>query len=156
MPSGRRALTEQGYPRTQPDYPGRRGRSGTPQEPRRSGWQVLDAFDAGGDSEADLPPWAGPGVLESTRTARRPSATADPDESSSVAEPEQDRSPRRGRGPGRSRAAATRRRRSRRRLAIVGVAAMVVVVVVLAVEFLRQSAPVTGGLINSLQKGEYG
>src|SRR5215470_5985947 len=57
IPSGRRALTEQGYPRTQPDYPGRRGRSEIPQEPRRSGWQVLDAFDAGGDSEADPPPW---------------------------------------------------------------------------------------------------
>src|SRR5258708_31420071 len=78
-PSGRRAVTEQGYPPRQPHHPVRSGpglgrpasRSRTPQEPRRTGWQVLDAFDERPDPDSDLPPWAVPGGIEPLRPGPR-------------------------------------------------------------------------------------
>jgi hypothetical protein len=73
-------VTQEGYPPRQPHYPGRQGpgRSARPasrprpREPRKTGWQVIDAFDDGSDQESDLPPWAGPGAVVPRRPARRP------------------------------------------------------------------------------------
>ena len=67
-------MTDQGYPPRPPHRsgdPGRPGGTRTPHEPRRSGWQVIDAFDDGPDEESDLPPWAGPSGIEPLRPARR-------------------------------------------------------------------------------------
>ena len=69
-------MTEQGYPPRQPDNPGRSGRSRTSQEPRKTGWQVLDSFDDASDAESNLPPWAVPGGIEPLRPARRPPRSA--------------------------------------------------------------------------------
>jgi hypothetical protein len=65
-------VTEQGYPPRQPGYPGRQGPARPPHQPRKTGWQVLDAFDDSADPESDLPPWAVPGGIAPLRPARRP------------------------------------------------------------------------------------
>lgn len=159
-------MTEQGYPPRRPggrpDQQGRSGWSRIPQEPRRSGWQELDAFDRGVESDDEPPPWAGPGI-QPLRPTRRPlAATVDvvddvpPGEPPQVSHQAQDPEPRRGGPLGRSRAAATRRRRSKRRLLTLGIVVVVVAVVVAAVYYLRQPAAKTGGPVTTLQKGEYG
>ncbi|HVB46654.1 MAG TPA: hypothetical protein VNF47_28645 [Streptosporangiaceae bacterium] len=149
-------MTEQGYPPRQPDNAGRSGRPRVSHEPRRSGWQVLGAFDPS-EPESDVPPWAIPGGIEPIRPARRPSA---PRESEPAAEPDPPASAEvAGQGGrrrvGRSRAAQARRRRSKRRLSTWGSVAAVVVVIAGAVYFLDQPAPKTGGPITTLQKGEF-
>lgn len=168
-------MTEQGYPPRRPGgRPGQYGRrpdqydrvgwSRTPQEPGRSGWERLDAFDPGAEPEDEPPPWVGPGV-QPLRPVRRPRpASVDvvdvpselPPVSRQAKDPDTDPEPRRGGSQGSSRAAATRRRRSRRRLVTLAGVVVVVAAVVAAVYFLRQPAAKTGGPIVTLQKGEYG
>src|SRR5258708_32053510 len=96
------AMTEEGYPPRQPHHPGRSGpsRSVRPvgrsrsHEPRRTGWQVIDAFDDRSDSDPDLPPWAGPVGVAPPRPARRPPRVPAPEprmpEQSGPAEPDLD------------------------------------------------------------------
>ena len=136
-------MTEQGYPPRQPDHPGR-GRSRTSQEPRRSGWQMIDAFDDGPDTDTGLPPWAVPGGIEPLRPARRPHRATGARTSSTSprrpTEPDQDGPPRDGRRPRRSRAAATRRRKSKRRLVTWGGTAIVILILVGVGFVLFQSA----------------
>ncbi|HEX7993563.1 MAG TPA: hypothetical protein VF506_06540, partial [Streptosporangiaceae bacterium] len=133
-------MTDQGYP-PRPPHPGDRerpGRTRAPHEPRKSGWQVIDAFDDRLDEDSDLPPWAGPGGIEPLRPARRaprvreadrPSAPprdvgpprdggpAQPAGPARLGEPGESGRPgeeppgRLRRGPRRGRAAAARRRR---------------------------------------------
>ncbi len=151
-------MTEQGYPPRQPDH-GRYGRSRTPQESRRGGWQTLDAFEPDDAPDSDVPPWAGPGVAPPIRSPRRATRTPDP-------EPEHppdlvgdgleaDLPVRVRRRPGRSRAAATRRRRSRRRLATWGSVAVVAVVIAAVVYILAQPTPRPSPYVSHLQKGEF-
>lgn len=153
-------MTEQGYPPRQPDYPdypGRGGRSRTSQEPRRTGWQVIDAFDDGSETDSDLPPWAVPGGIEPIRPARRPHRAPEPDrfdEPEPAAEPDRNRPPRLGRRPGRSRAAATRRRKSKRRLVTWGGVAIVIVILVGVVFALTRSPAPKSRYVTTLQKGE--
>jgi hypothetical protein len=148
-------VTEPGYPPRPPVHSGRSGRSRSPQEPRKTGWQTLEAFDERADSETDLPPWAVPGGIEPVRPGRRPARAPERPEFSKTgpAEPSgQDAPPRRGRMA--SRAAAARRRRSKRRLLTWGSAALVVVVVA-AGGFLvfRSNAP-KSKFVTVLQRGE--
>ncbi len=172
-------MTEEGYPPRQPHHPGRSGpsRSVRPvgrsrsHEPRRTGWQVIDAFDDRSDSDPDLPPWAGPVGVAPPRPARRPPRVPAPEprmpEQSGLAEPDldeldqepqdyPDRPERIRRRPGRSRAAAARRRRSRRRLLTWGSAAIIVVVIVGGVLLLTRSPAHKSRFVTSLQKGEFG
>ena len=163
-------MTEQGYPPRQPGYPGRQGRSRTPHQPRKTGWQVLDAFDDSADSESDLPPWAVPGGIEPLRPARRPPRAAavlgapdldrysEPDEfgdsgEHAVTEPGGPLRP--GRRPGRSRAAAARRRRSKRRLVNWGGAALVIVALVAGGLWLTRARAPKSQFVTTFQKGEF-
>ena len=164
---------------SRPDYdghPGRRdhparlarpGRSRTAQEPSRTGWQLLDAFDSSADPDVDVPPWAGPGGIEPIRPGRwpqRPPATpveepladpAEPDPADPDAESADAKPLRRRRLPGRTRAAAARRRRSRRRLVTWGGTGVAIVLIVGAVLYLTRSTPARSPFVTSLQKGEY-
>ncbi|HEX9065823.1 MAG TPA: hypothetical protein VF843_11995 [Streptosporangiaceae bacterium] len=65
-------MTEPGYPPRQPDHPDRPGRPRSGREPRRTGWQTLDAFDEAADTDTELPPWAVPGGIAPNRAPRRP------------------------------------------------------------------------------------
>jgi hypothetical protein len=150
-------VTEEGYPPRQPDYPGR-SRSRTSQEPRRSGWQMIDAFDDGPDTDSGLPPWAVPGGIEPLRPARRPHRAPESgqlDEPAPPAEPDQDGPPRSVRRTRRSRAAATRRRKSKRRLVSWGGTAIVILVLVGVGFILFQSPAPKSRYVTTLQKGEF-
>ena len=150
-------MTEQGYPPRQPDQSDRSGRSRTSREPGRTGWQMLDAFDAGAEPESDLPPWAVPGGIEPLRPARRPPRRPVPEpvaEPTPAEEPARDRPGVRRRLAGRTRAAAARRRRSRRRLVYWGGAAIAVVVIIGLVIVLNQPPVVRSQFVTTLQKGE--
>ncbi len=150
-------MTDQGYPPRQPEYPGR-GRSRTSQEPRRTGWQVIDAFDDGADTDSDLPPWAVPGGIEPLRPARRPPRAPEPgqlDEPGPPAEPEPEEPPRIARRQRRSRAAATRRRKSKRRLVTWGGTAIVILILVGLGFILFQSPAPKSPYVTALQKGEF-
>src|SRR6266566_4750026 len=166
-----------GSPSTALSRTGRQGRTRAPHEPRRTGWQVIDAFDDGLDDESELPPWAVPGGIEPLRPARRPPrvperrrrAEPEPDRSAEpdrAGESEQDLRPgqdlpgqdspgQRRRGPRRGRAAATRRRRSRRRLITWGTAAIVAVLLTGLGIFLSQSPAPKSPFVTKLQKGEF-
>ena len=149
-------MTEPGYPPRQPDYPGR-GRSRTSQEPRRSGWQMIDAFDDGPDTDSGLPPWAVPGGIEPLRPARRPHRAPEHtqfDEPAPPADPEPDGPPRGVRRPRRGRAAATRRRKSKRRLVTWGGTAIVVLVLVGVGFVLFQSPAPKSRYVTTFQQGE--
>ena len=171
-------MTEEGYPPRQPHHPGRSGPSRSarpagrsrPHEPRRTGWQVIDAFDDGSDSDAELPPWAGPvGVaplLPARRPPRVPALEPRMPEHGGLAEPgldeldqeprdDPDRPERVRRRPGRSRAAAARRRRSKRRLVTWGSAAIIVVVIVGGVLFLTRAPAHKSPFVTTFQKGEF-
>jgi hypothetical protein len=151
-------VTEQGYPPRQPDHAGRSGRSRTPQEPRRTGWQMLDAFEPVAEPEADVPPWAGPTGIEPIRPARRtllPPLEETAAEPASTDEPDQDGPPRGGRSL-RTRSAAGRRRRSRRRLLYAGVGVVVIAVIAGAVYYFGRPGPRPGSdIVTTLQSGEY-
>jgi hypothetical protein len=163
-------VTDRGYPPRQPD---RQGRTRAPQEPsRRSGWQVIDAFDDREDDDANLPPWAVPGGTEALRPARRPPRPRVPDqrrepEPSRLSEPRRideagddswpaEQPPGRlRRGPRRGRAAAARRRRSKRRLLTWGAVAVALVVLTGVGIFLAQSPAKKSPFVTHLQKGEF-
>jgi len=150
-------VTEQGYPPREPDYPGP-GRSRTSQEPRRSGWQMIDAFDDGPDTDSGLPPWAVPGGIEPLRPARRPHRGPEQgqiDQPEPPAEPGQDGPLRLARRPRRSRAAATRRRKSKRRLVTWGGTAIVILILVGVGFVLFQSPGPKGRYVTTYQKGEF-
>jgi hypothetical protein len=150
-------VTEQGYPPRQPDYPGR-GRSRTSQEPRRTGWQTIDAFDDGPDTDSGLPPWAVPGGIEPLRPTRRSHRAPEHGQSGEPAppaEPDQDGPPRSARRPRRSRAAATRRRKSKRRLVTWGGAAIVILILVGVGLVLFQSPAPKSPYVTTYQKGEF-
>lgn len=87
-------MTDQRYPSRRPGQPGRPGQPRARQEPSRSGWQTLDAFDAGPDAESDLPPWAVPSGIAPVRAPRRPPRGSPPG-------PEVRRDPPSGPGQGR-------------------------------------------------------
>ncbi len=174
-------MTEQGYPPRQPHHPVRSGpglgrpasRSRTPQEPRRTGWQVLDAFDERPDPDSDLPPWAVPGGIEplrpGPRSRRQPRAPererraagpgpGEPDQSGEpglAPRPSQEPPARLRRLPGRSRAAAARRRRSKRRLITWGGTAIVVAALVGAGLYLTRSPAPKSRFVTTFQPGEY-
>ena len=157
-------MTEQGYPPRQPQYPGRQGRSRPSQPPRRTGWQVLDAFDDSADHDSDLPPWAVPGGIEPVRAARRSPRAGDHDPLAQSAEygeaaqypiTDQPRPARPGRKVGRSRAAAARRRRSKRRLVTWGGTAIVIVLLVGAGLWLTRSPAPKSQFVTTFQKGEF-
>lgn len=144
-------MTEQGYP---PRQPGRSGRSRAPHEPRRTGWQVLDAFDDRTAADPELPPWAVPGGIEPIRPVRRREAATEPPEDPVPAPTDQNEPARRGRGPGRSRAALARRRRSKRRMVTWAGGAAVVAVIVVGVLILSQSPAPKSHWYSGWQKGE--
>jgi hypothetical protein len=146
-------VTEQGNP---PRQNGRSGRSRVPNEPRRTGWQMLDAFDDGAGGESDVPPWAVPGGIEPVRPARRGTRTRQPDEEPELAPSEPDGQDRDGRRAGRSRAAAARRRRSKRRLANWGAVVLAIAIVAAAWWQLTRSPAAKSPYITTLQKGEFG
>ncbi|MGN6790770.1 MAG: hypothetical protein ACTHJW_00125 [Streptosporangiaceae bacterium] len=172
-------MTDQGYPPHQPDHAGasrRPGRTSTPHEPRRSGWQVIDAFDDRLDEDSDLPPWAGPSGIEPLRPARRaprvreadrrpaperlgePPRPDDPRRLSVPGDdgrPADDRPGRLRRGPRRGRAAAARRRRSKRRLITWGSLAIAAVVFTGLGIYLSQSPAPKSPYVTQLQKGEF-
>jgi len=166
-------VTEQGYPPRQPHHsgnPGRQGRARAQQEPRRGGWQVIDAFDDRPDEDSDLPPWAGPGGVEPLRPARRaprvreadrPDAPPRPDQPERVDEAGEggwspaDLPGRLRRGPRRGRAAAARRRRSKRRLVTWGSVAVAAIVFSGLGLYLSQGSPRPSKYVTSLQKGEF-
>ena len=145
-------MTEQGNP---PRQTGRSGRSRVSNEPRRTGWQVLDAFDDGAGSESDLPPWAVPGGIEPVRPARRGPRTRQPDDEPDLPPSEPDGPDRDGRRAGRSRAAAARRRRSKRRLVNWGAVVLVIAIVAAAWWQLTRPPAAKSPYITSLQKGEF-
>jgi hypothetical protein len=157
-------VTEQGYPPRRPDRsarqggaPGRTGRARGGREPSRTSWQLLDAFDAGAESENDPPPWAGPGI-EPIRPGRWPgrTPTAEPDDEAEPDDlPPADEPVRRRRLTGRSRAAKARRRRSRRRLVTWGGAAAAIVVIAGVVIYLTRPTPVQSTFVTALQNGEF-
>jgi hypothetical protein len=158
-------VTDQGYPPHGAGNAGRPGRTRTSHEPRRSGWQEIDAFDDGQD-ESELPPWAGPSGIEPLRPARRPQRVRvgvqhREAEAEQADEPEQDSWPapeppgRLRRGPRRGRAAAARRRRSKRRLVTWGAVAIVAVVLTGLGFYLAQSPAKKSPFVTKLQKGEF-
>jgi hypothetical protein len=156
-------VTEQGYPPRQRGHSGHQARSRTPQAPRKTGWQVLDAFDDRADSETDLPPWAVPGGIEPLRPARRPPRSPDrgqPREPAGAGDSrghpaaEPGERVQRRRLAGRSRAAAARRRRSKRRLETWGGAALVIAVLVAGGLWLTRSHPPKSQFVTTLQRGE--
>lgn len=152
-------MTEHGH---QPRQPGRSGRSRVPQEPRKTGWQVLDAFDDRAEPDSDVPPWAVPGGIEPIRPVRRHQRIGEPEQidapapavgpvrgDADLGEPAS-----RGRKPGRSRAARARRRRSKRRVLTWGAVAVVIAVVVVAGIVLTRSPAPRSPFVSTLQKGE--
>lgn len=162
-------MTEQGYPPHRPDRsepqdgaPSRTGRGRGGRPPSRTGWQLLDAFDAGAEAENDPPPWAGPGI-EPIRPGRWPGRTsaAEPDDEAAPDDagpdelPPADEPVRRLRLTGRSRAARARRRRSRRRLATWGGVAAAIVVVAGIVIFVTRPTPAHSLFVTTLQHGEF-
>jgi hypothetical protein len=166
-------VTEQGYPPRQPHHsgnPGRPERARSHHEPRKGGWQVIDAFDDRLDEDSDLPPWAGPAGIEPIRPARRaprvreadrraaPPRPDEPqrfDESGEDGWPAEDLPGRLRKGPRRGRAAAARRRRSKRRLVTWGSVAIAAVVFTGLGIYLSQSTPRPGKFVTQLQKGEF-
>jgi hypothetical protein len=156
-------VTEQGYPPRQPGYPGRQGRSRAPHAPRKTGWQVIEAFDDSVGSESDLPPWAVPGGIEPLRPARRPPRAHDRgqarepagvDDSGAYPAADPAEPVQRRRLAGRSRAAAARRRRSKRRLETWGGGALVIVVLVAGGLWLTRSHAPKSQFVTTLQRGE--
>jgi hypothetical protein len=158
-------VTDQGYPPRYPGSAGRPGRTRTSHEPRRSGWQVIDAFDEGQD-DSEPPPWAGPSGIEPLRPAHRPPRVQAGGQRLDAApgqagEPEQDASSvpeppgRLRRGPRRGRAAAARRRRSKRRLVTWGGVAIAAVMLTGLGIYLAQSPAKKSPFVTKLQKGEF-
>ena len=157
-------MTEQGYPPRQPGYSGRQGRSRAPHAPRKTGWQVIDAFDDSAGSESDLPPWAVPGGVEPLRPARRPPRAPDRgqprtpagvDDSPGYPAAEPVEPIQHGRLAGRSRAAAARRRRSKRRLETWGGTALVIAILVAGGLWLTRSHAPKSQFVTTLQRGEF-
>lgn len=144
-------MTEQGYP---PRQPGRSGRSRAPQDPRRTGWQVLDAFDDRTAADSDVPPWAVPGGIEPIRPVRRRVPEPEPYDEPEPVAPDQDERAPRSRRPGRSRAALARRRRSKRRLVNWGSAVVLIAVVAVAWVYLTRPQPQKSPWVSGWQKGE--
>lgn len=159
-------MTDQGYPPRPPRRESRQGRTRSPHEPRKGGWQVIDAFDDGQDDDSGVPPWAVPGGAEALRPARRSPRVLVPDqrreaeparldETGEDSGPGQEAPGRLRRGPRRGRAAAARRRRSKRRLVTWGAVAIVLVVLTGLGIFLAQSPARKSPFVTQLQKGEF-
>jgi hypothetical protein len=145
-------VTEQGYP---PRQTGRSGRSRVSHEPRKTGWQMLDAFDESASSESDAPPWAVPGGIEPVRPARRGQRTRELDDEPDLPLSEPDGPDHGGQKSGRSRAAAARRRRSKRRLVNWGAVVLVIAIVAGAWWYLTRSPAPKSPYVTALQKGEF-
>jgi hypothetical protein len=152
-------VTDQGHPPREPDYPGQGGepdyqgqggRSRAPQQVSRGGWQVLDAFAAGTEHDAEPPPWATPDRGDPAR--RPPDGQGHAEDASREAAAPGGGGPRRGR-----RAAASRRRRSRRRLVAWGALTIVLVIAIGAVYYFagRPAAQPGSATVSTLQSGEY-
>lgn len=159
-------MTDQGYPPRHPGNAGRAGRPRTSREPRKSGWQVIDAFDDDLADDSEPPPWAGPSGIEPLRPARRPPRVRVPDQGREAGPGQADEPPletwpapeqpgRLRRGPRRGRAAAARRRRSKRRLVTWGAVAIAAVVLTGLGIFLAQSPARKSPFVTRLQKGEF-
>jgi hypothetical protein len=169
----RRVRPERGI---RPDRSGRsdhgerhdRARRADRQRPQREAWQQTDPFSPGSDTDADLPPWAGPtvypgrptGTLQHPAPPRRHDDTDHrelADEADRSAEPAADgtegetRSRRR-----RGRAAATRLRKSRRRVyRFGGIAIAACVVIAGVVAIVTHHSPKPLPYVTSLQRGEF-
>jgi hypothetical protein len=136
--------------------------------PHREAWQQTDPFNPGTDTDAGLPPWAGPAVYPGrpTGTLRHSAPPGHHDDtdyrevvdeadrgaiSTANGADDQTRSGRR-----RGRAAATRLRKSRRRvyrLGGLGIAVCVVVAGVVAIVTHHSPKPLP--YVTSLQRGEF-
>ncbi|HUJ08364.1 MAG TPA: hypothetical protein VLX31_19865 [Streptosporangiaceae bacterium] len=148
-------MTEQDYPPRQTGHPGRSGWPRVPHDSRRSGWQVLDAFEDR-PVPSGAPPWAVPGGVEPVRAGRRPTPLPGDELGDG---PRADQGPaappsRRGRLAGRTRAAAARRRRSKRRLVTWAGAAIGVILVVTAGILLSQSPAPKSRYVTTWQAGD--
>ncbi len=137
------------------------------QRPGRGGWQQLDPFGPGPDTDTDLPPWAGPVGYPARPavTVRRPATSrrhgdedsgpaggaAEDAEEAPVTAEQATRSGRR-----RGRAAATRLRKSRRRVyRWCGVAIVACVVAAGITLFVTHHSPKPVPYVTSLQNGEF-
>jgi hypothetical protein len=154
---------------SQPDPGLRPDRSRRPdrQRPGRAGWQQLDPFGPGPDTDTDLPPWAGPvgypakptGTLRRPATSRRhaeqdsgPAGDAIGD--SGQAQVPAEAATRSGRRRGR--AAATRLRKSRRRVYRWGGIAIAACVVAAGITLIAtHHTPKPALYVTSLQHGEF-
>jgi hypothetical protein len=138
------------------------------QRPGHAGWQQLDPFGPGPDTDTDLPPWAGPVGYPArpTATVRRPATPRrheDQDErgpagnldvGAGQASVPADGATRSGRRRGR--AAATRLRKSRRRVyRWCGVAIVLCVAAAGTVAIVTHHAPKPALYVTSLQAGEF-
>lgn len=162
--SDRRSRPDRGL---RPDHGLRPDRSRRPdrQRPGRAGWQDLDPFGPGPDTDTDLPPWAGPVAYPAkpTGTLRRPGTSrrhagedGGPagDASGEAEQPPVEAATRAGRRRGR--AAATRLRKSRRRVyrwCVVAIAACVVAAGIALIATHHAPKPVP--YVTSLQNGEF-
>jgi hypothetical protein len=164
-------LAQQGSPPRRPSRQpnlGRRGydRAPRPERPRRAdkadrpaSWDQFNAF--GADSDAELPPWAGPagyparpGGQAGTRV-RRPDPYQDEQDTGQALPAAGGRRARPGRLSGR-RAAAARLRRSRRRVvrwAGLAIVACIIAAVVTAIALHHTVKPLP--YVTALQKGEF-
>ena len=150
-------------PGSRPD----RSRRPDRQRPGRAGWEQVDPFGPGSDTDTDLPPWAGPGAYPArpTSTIRQPATSrrhAGDDErrppgevgeagQASIPAEETTRSGRR-----RGRAAATRLRKSRRRVYRWGGAAVVACIVAAGIALIvTHHTPKPVPYVTSLQAGEF-
>jgi hypothetical protein len=156
----------------EPGYAGRSDRSSRPdrfrrsERPDRAVWQEADPF--GPEADAELPPWAGPGVdpLRPAGTLRRPAHSRPDDEDLAPAgyrhaagDPGQrsaeDRPPRAG-GRRRGRAAAARLRKSRRRVyRWCGIAIVACVIAAGITALASHHSPKPALYVTSLLPGEF-
>jgi hypothetical protein len=140
-------------------------------EPDRAAWRQLDPFGPGSDTDADLPPWAGPAIYprRPTGTLRRPAAPRHHDDTDDTddrgladdldgeqAQPGVLAEGKTRSGRRRGRAAAARLRKSRRRVyRWCGVAIAVCVVVAGILAIVTHHSPKPLPYVTSLQHGEF-
>jgi hypothetical protein len=136
-------------------------------QPHRQAWLQADPFSAASDTDADLPPWAGPtghpgratGTLrQPAPPRRRGEIDREPgDETDRSAAPAADGTEGETRiGRRRGRAAATRMRKSRRRIyRWCGVAIAACVVAAGIVAIVTHHSPKPQPYVTSLQRGEF-
>jgi hypothetical protein len=157
-------------PGSRPDRAVRPDRSRRPdrQRPERAGWQQIDPFGSGPDTDSDLPPWAGPSAypVRASATLRRPVSARPHDAEDDLApgdgvDAEPGQAPDTADAGGRyrrrrGRAAATRLRKSRRRVYRACATAIVACVVAAGIALIvTHHSPKPALYVTSLQPGEF-